>query len=1671
MAELKIDLVVDNKGSVQIQKFAIDVEQSFSRINGAASSAGNAADKAINKAASSTSNFSSSLNRASNDMMSFGSVAKTALGAFSAYELVQFGKSVVDTVVHLDSLNRSFVAIAGNQHLATKEMEYMREVSAATGQNLYKLADDYRQLTASTKGSALEGEKTRDVFLALNEASAVLGLSSERLSLAIRAIGQMASKGTVQMEELKNQLGDHIPGAVQITARALGVSTKQLYDMSAAGELLAENVIPALSKELHNLYGEAARTAALESGQAAVNKLSESWTEFKASLADNDAVVSSLRLITATLQGLAAVMNGLRNQSAGMFAGEAMIAEAAASGVENATKLISKSAETSSNISKLKKQIDDLNASIAVRKEHGIDYDYERYQLSLVNKELSQQEAIFKKITGSPYITGEAAGKIDVVSGAYGKLMFKMQGVRAETEKEREASEKAHESSVRWSETRSQSIDREYRAALAGARTDEERAAATRKYNAEKTKLAEQEAKAQERKNRAGEREAKQFNDALNSLLPLRKEQEQYAKDVATLNAALSKGVITQEEYSQGLVTAERRMASYQAKLREQRDTAETHIDLLKLLGMEEEAYQESAEARLKYGEAVNAETEEYLKQIDAIKLAIIARKKLDDISRQSYANKTESAQIEADLSKVDGSSIFTQIEAEKKAALAAAEERYQIERDLQKRIIEERSFTVEAAKANAKEIANAEKALANNEARYAYESLKAEKEAAGAKMAAYSSFAGYGADALESLAAMQDKSSKEGFESAKKMSLAAAIMSTAAGIMNQFSSGDPYTAFARAAAVAAAGVVQIDTIKATEYGGGGGSISAPTSISSGSGGGTGVGGGQISTVLGAPEGTASKSVERSLKLLEDTYDVTKTRLTGIYEEIKALNNNITGLVTGIIRTGGITTDGMNIDLSGKEGFGSSVASKLIDPLSHAVDDILGAIWSPLGGMFENLVSDIFGGSVKNTVMQQGLHIGDTSVQSLLDGNDVTVLKWANVKSVKDGGMFGSDKTKWYDYLSAIDQDVTDMVTMVFVDIGNTLVAVAEGLGTDVEAAKRVYLKGGRINLKDMSGAQMEEALNDYFSWVADQAAYTLFNDSIGQYQKLDEGLLETAVRLITEADAITTALELTGQTFAGTKLEVIAFAEEIIGLAGSLDSFSESVINYYDKFYSDAEKQARAQETMSRVMGTVGKDLPSSRAGYRDIIEGLDLTTDAGKQAYVTLLSLSELSDAYYSYLEDVAEERLNLEIELMQLLGDEEGALAASRQKELAAMDATLKPLQQMIWALEDEAAAISKQAEAIITAFGDVEGAMKEINPEAKKLVDSWRENKTALQDLISGLADAMGEVPEATALEALRKTMDELKSVADGIANINDAIYELQTGKNSEEAIRIMKQREQSLWALLQTTDDPAGVSGKLAQTITDRIKMQADLEYETETEIAKLAQEARQKEIDALKEQIDNAEALIDVIAEIKQYVSELKFSDLSALNYTDQLGAAKSNFSGLLQRAMGGDIEAANELQGAAGGYLQEAQQYYGGATSQYAAIYNSVVAALEQYGNSPVTDIDLLQSQLDKLEAIEEAATSLETIAADTTDEQIAALKSINAALQVREDALEKQRDDQKKAVEDQIEQLQTVVTNQEAQIRQQAEIYADLQHKLENMQEVLDSIDGTASLEATQA
>ncbi|MBP9131376.1 MAG: tape measure protein, partial [Steroidobacteraceae bacterium] len=150
---------------------------------------------------------------AAGDMQKAANTARDALGALGVglsvggaiASIQQVGKALIEAEASAVKFKAAFTAISGADSVG-REMEFVRSTARQLGLDLESVSGSYLKLSASARGTSLEGQATRDIFTAVSKAATTLGLSSSEADGALLAVSQMMSKGTVQAEELRGQL-------------------------------------------------------------------------------------------------------------------------------------------------------------------------------------------------------------------------------------------------------------------------------------------------------------------------------------------------------------------------------------------------------------------------------------------------------------------------------------------------------------------------------------------------------------------------------------------------------------------------------------------------------------------------------------------------------------------------------------------------------------------------------------------------------------------------------------------------------------------------------------------------------------------------------------------------------------------------------------------------------------------------------------------------------------------------------------------------------------------------------------------------------------------------------------------------------------------------------------------------------------------------------------------------------------------------------------------------------------------------------------------------------------------------------------------------------------------------------------------------------------------------
>jgi tape measure domain-containing protein len=203
----------------------------------------------------------------------------------AVYGAFELSKAFFDANVQIETLRRSLTLITGSTEGANRQIELLRDASNKSGVAIGAITDSFVKFQASLNGAKIPLETTEGLFRAVVNASGQLGLSSQKTGLILDALAQTANKGVVSMEELRQQLGDSLPGALDLTAKGLGISTAELVKLTENGKLLAADFLPALRKSLVETFGDGSKQ--IEGLGASFSRLKNLATEFAQTIGDS----------------------------------------------------------------------------------------------------------------------------------------------------------------------------------------------------------------------------------------------------------------------------------------------------------------------------------------------------------------------------------------------------------------------------------------------------------------------------------------------------------------------------------------------------------------------------------------------------------------------------------------------------------------------------------------------------------------------------------------------------------------------------------------------------------------------------------------------------------------------------------------------------------------------------------------------------------------------------------------------------------------------------------------------------------------------------------------------------------------------------------------------------------------------------------------------------------------------------------------------------------------------------------------------------------------------------------------------------------------------------------------------------------------------------------------
>jgi len=192
--------------------------------------------------------------------------------AFATLGLGLFVQQSIKASIQLDTLINRMEAATKNTDVAAQSFKFIRDLSDDLGLVFQDTADVFAGFAASALRSGLTFGETKNIFEDVATATRSLKLPVARVNLVFRALEQISSKGVVSMEEIKRQLGDSLPGAVNIAAKSMGLLPGAFIKLVEAGEVVSKDFLPNFAKTIRDELGGSAAKAATQL-QSETNRL------------------------------------------------------------------------------------------------------------------------------------------------------------------------------------------------------------------------------------------------------------------------------------------------------------------------------------------------------------------------------------------------------------------------------------------------------------------------------------------------------------------------------------------------------------------------------------------------------------------------------------------------------------------------------------------------------------------------------------------------------------------------------------------------------------------------------------------------------------------------------------------------------------------------------------------------------------------------------------------------------------------------------------------------------------------------------------------------------------------------------------------------------------------------------------------------------------------------------------------------------------------------------------------------------------------------------------------------------------------------------------------------------------------------------------------------------
>ncbi len=166
----------------------------------------------------------------------------------------------------------------------------------------------------------------------------------------------------------------------------------------------------------------------------------------------------------------------------------------------------------------------------------------------------------------------------------------------------------------------------------------------------------------------------------------------------------------------------------------------------------------------------------------------------------------------------------------------------------------------------------------------------------------------------------------------------------------------------------------------------------------------------------------------------------------------------------------------------------------------------------------------------------------------------------------------------------------------------------------------------GKINLDGLSQSEAQERISAVFSEIFSGAVSQLsgINEVVEKYAQSGEESIATLARVAVSHEYVQAEMRLMGQGLGDLHASMA-----MVNGAGGIRELQESIASYQSIFYSEIEQSGMGIARISTQFANLGVVMPKTNEGFRDLLESLDTSTEAGARLYGELMGLGSAFDS----------------------------------------------------------------------------------------------------------------------------------------------------------------------------------------------------------------------------------------------------------------------------------------------------------------------------------------------------------------------------------------------------------------------------------------------------------